>query len=227
MTKTIISEIFKVFKKKGNSWRSYTEIYALMDKSVFGKNKYGEQGKKNIVSRMISDNTDFRVNKKSYPRKYKLKSSTLRRLEKPSASNSKSGKGKLLKGMTKPLPKEILQDPVFEDKLKEIMKEYGGIYALYSKNKPYYVGLTVNFDQRINAHLNNHHENNWDSFAIFHIKKIAYLKDIETIITRIIDLKGNIQRGKVPRNGDINRELKKILKGYEKNAKKIKNAILN
>jgi hypothetical protein len=44
-------------------------------------------------------------------------------------------KGALIKGMTKKLPSEILGNPVFKKRLKEIMKGYSGIYALYRKER--------------------------------------------------------------------------------------------
>jgi len=39
-------------------------------------------------------------------------------------------KGSLIKGMSKKLPSDILENPVFRKRLKEIMKGYSGIYAL-------------------------------------------------------------------------------------------------
>lgn len=119
----------------------------------------------------------------------------------------KTTKGALIKGMTKKLPSEILNNPVFRKRLKEIMKGYAGIYALYKKNKIYYVGLTTNLFGRINWHLKDRHAGKWDHFVIFRIKRVDYLKDIETLITHLIDIPGNKVRGKVPRDADINRIL--------------------
>lgn len=62
----------------------------------------------------------------------------------------KTTKGVLIKGMSKRLPSEILANPVFEKRLKEIMKGYSGIYALYRKDRLYYVGLTTDLFGRIN-----------------------------------------------------------------------------
>lgn len=52
-----------------------------------------------------------------------------------------TGKGALIKGMTKRLPHEILDNRLFERRLREIMRGYAGIYALYRKSRLYYVGL--------------------------------------------------------------------------------------
>ncbi len=120
----------------------------------------------------------------------------------------KTTKGALIKGMSKRLPSEILDNPVFKKRLKEIMKGYSGIYALYRMNRLYYVGLTTNLLGRINWHLRDRHVGKWDHFVIFRIKRVDYLKDIETLITHLIELPGNRVKGKVPRDADISRILR-------------------
>jgi hypothetical protein len=58
----------------------------------------------------------------------------------------------------------------------------------YNHHKLYYVGLTRNLFGRIGWHLKGRHKNRWDSFVVFRIKRVTFLKDIETLITRIIDV---------------------------------------
>lgn len=137
----------------------------------------------------------------------------------------KTTKGVLIKGMSGWLPSEILDNPVFKKRLKEIMKGYSGIYALYRKKRLYYIGLTKNLYKRINRHLKDRHAGKWDYFRIFIIKQIDYLKDIETLITHLIKLPGNRVKGKVPRAEEINRIVKKILKQQNKELKKIEKVI--
>lgn len=74
---TLIQEIINVFKKQGNRWMDYNEIYNFMDKSLFGPNKYGERGKKNIVYRLILGNEIFDEDPNFRPKKFKLKSHIL------------------------------------------------------------------------------------------------------------------------------------------------------
>ncbi|MEM7814405.1 MAG: GIY-YIG nuclease family protein [Candidatus Aenigmatarchaeota archaeon] len=69
--------------------------------------------------------------------------------------------------MSKKLPSSILEDPIFEEKLKELMKGYSGIYALYKGDELYYVGLTKNLHGRIRWHLRDRHAGKWDKFVIF------------------------------------------------------------
>jgi hypothetical protein len=138
----------------------------------------------------------------------------------------KSSKGALIKGMSKRLPSEILDNNVFRKRLKEIMKGYAGIYALYKREELYYVGLTTNLFGRIEWHLiGDRHAGKWDHFIIFRIKRVNYLKDIETLITHLIDLKGNRNKGKVPPDADINKVLKEILSEHKKEIKGIEKAL--
>lgn len=137
----------------------------------------------------------------------------------------KSTKGALIKGMTKRLPSAMIDNPVFKAGLKKIMKGYSGIYALYRKNRLYYVGLTSNLFSRIKWHLKDRHARKWDSFVIFRIRRINYLKDIETLITQLVPLPGNRQQGKVPRDADINRILRIILSEHSKEIRAIEKAL--
>jgi hypothetical protein len=137
----------------------------------------------------------------------------------------KTIKGALIKGMSKRLPSEILGNPVFRMRLKEIMKGYSGIYALYRKDRLYYVGLTTNLFGRIKWHQKDRHAGKWDSFVIFRIKRVDYLKDIETLITHLVTVPGNRIKGKVPRDADINHVLREIMREHEKELKGIKKAL--
>lgn len=53
-------------------------------------------------------------------------------------------------------------------KYQEIIKKYvrgrHGIYALFKKNKLYYVGLASNLRSRLRHHLRDRHAETWDSF---------------------------------------------------------------
>ncbi len=137
----------------------------------------------------------------------------------------KQKRGKLIKGMTKRLPSDILDNPVFTIRLQKIMKGSSGIYALYRRSRLYYVGLTTNLFGRINWHLKDRHAGKWDSFVIFRIKRVDYLKDIETLITHLVDPPGNRIKGTVPRDADINRMLRELVRQHDKEMKEIKKAL--
>lgn len=105
------------------------------------------------------------------------------------------------------------------------MKGYAGIYALYRKEKLYYVGLTRDLFGRINWHLKDRHAGRWNQFIIFRIKRVNYLKDIETLLTHLVDTKGNRAKGKVPRDADIGRVLQDILRQHKREIRGIERAL--
>ncbi len=129
--------------------------------------------------------------------------------------------------MSKQLPSEILDNPAFKKGLRKIMKGYSGIYALYRKKKLYYVGLTGNLFSRIKWHLKDRHAGKWDSFVIFRIKRINFLKDIETLITNLLIIPGNRVKGKLPRDSDVNHILREILRQHNQEIKQIEKALKN
>ena len=63
-----------------------------------------------------------------------------------------SGKGTLIKGMSGRWPSDLLDSPVFKERLHQLMRRYAGIYALYRRNALYYVGLTENLWGRVRGH---------------------------------------------------------------------------
>jgi hypothetical protein len=137
----------------------------------------------------------------------------------------RSSKGALIKGMSRRLPSEILESDVFAEHLRKMMRRYAGIYALYRKQRVYYVGLTKNLLGRIKAHLEDKHAGKWHSFTIFRIRRVRYLKDIETLVQHLVDAPGNRQKGKVPRDADLNRILRKVLADHKRALRGIEKAL--
>lgn len=129
---------------------------------------------------------------------------------------SRSTKGALIKGMSRRLSSEILESDIFADHLRKMMRRYAGIYALYRRRRLYYVGLTKNLLGRIRWHLKDRHRGKWDSFTIFRIQRVRYLKDIETLLSHVVDTPGNRQKGKVPKDADFNRVLHQVLKEHKR-----------
>jgi hypothetical protein len=137
---------------------------------------------------------------------------------------TKSTKGALIKGMSRRLPSEILESDIFTNHLRDMMRKYAGIYALYRSKELYYVGLTRNLLGRIKWHLKDRHKGNWDTFTIFRIKRVKYLKDIETLLTHVVDTRGNRNKGNVPKDADLNRVLRKALKEHKRTIKGLEKA---
>ena len=123
-----------------------------------------------------------------------------------------TNRGKLVKGITKKLPSGLFENQFFQPALRKVLGHYSGIYALYKGQGLYYVGLSNNLHKRIKHHLDDRHKGKWDNFMIFRIKKVNYLKDIETIILQTHQSPGNLQRGKLPRKYNLTEPFKAALR---------------
>jgi hypothetical protein len=128
----------------------------------------------------------------------------------------RSVKGALIKGMSRRLSAELLDDPLFRKSLQDIMRGNAGIYALYRGEHLYYAGLTRNLLGRIKLHQRDRHANRWDHFVIFRIHRVRFLKDVETLILNLVKPPGNRHIGHVPRDADLNRVLKETLREYRR-----------
>lgn len=122
----------------------------------------------------------------------------------------KSNKGALVKGVSRKLPVDILWEPSFKIGLKEISRGYSGIYLLYKRKKLYYVGLAKDLYWRLASHTQDRHKGKWDSFAIFRVGRVRYLKDIESLLLRVTSPPGNDVTGHFHRDADLTKVLKKI-----------------
>ena len=119
----------------------------------------------------------------------------------------KTVKGALLKGVLENVPASAYE--VITKSISETMKGKAGIYALYDGEELYYVGLARSLRGRIKKHTRDKHSRKWDTFSIYIVEKTRYLKDIETVVIRITNPKGNSTKGKIPQHHTLQRILQK------------------
>lgn len=87
--------------------------------------------------------------------------------------------------------------------IKTYVRRRNGVYALYRKGKLYYVGLAKNLRSRLTHHLRDRHSNAWDRFSVYLTIGDHHLRELESLILRIVQPKGNKQKGKFPKSEDI------------------------
>ncbi len=96
---------------------------------------------------------------------------------------------------------------------QEIVREYvrrrQGIYALYRRGKIYYVGLASNLRSRLANHLNDRHQDSWDRFSFYLTIGDSHLRELESLILRIVKPPGNKQKGKFAKSEDLRRRFKR------------------
>jgi len=142
-----------------------------------------------------------------------------------SRTKKKSTRGSLIQGMSRRLPNEILDSKVFRDRLRGLLRHYSGTYALYKGERLYYIGLTKDLLGRISHHRDDRHQKKWDHFVVFRIRRVRFLKDIETLITNLAKTPGNRVKGNIPRDGDINRLLRGTLAEHKTELRAIEKAL--
>ena len=102
------------------------------------------------------------------------------------------------------------------EKHQEIIRQYvrgrHGVYALYRRNKLYYVGLATNLRNRLKHHLRDRHGHSWDRFSIYLTIGDHHLRELEALILRTVKPSGNKQKGKFARSEDLKRRFKRDIK---------------
>ena len=115
---------------------------------------------------------------------------------------------------------EKISSRIFDQNRKqisEIIERHQGIYALYRKDKLYYVGLATDLRRRINWHLRDKHEGKWTHFSLYILRRSEHLREVEALVLRIADPTGNYAKGKLKGSKDLRRSLKALLrKDYKK-----------
>ena len=72
-----------------------------------------------------------------------------------------------------------------------------GIYALYRRDKLYYVGLAKDLRNRLKSHLRDRHSGRWDRFSVYLTISDEHIRELESLILRIVNPSGNKASGKL------------------------------
>lgn len=100
--------------------------------------------------------------------------------------------------------------------LRDHVKGKNGIYALYRKNKLYYVGLASNLRNRLKSHLRDRHAAGWDRFSLYLTRTDRHLRELEALTLRMASPKGNIARTRFAQAKDLRDLLKSQIQAKQK-----------
>ncbi|MEO0053447.1 MAG: GIY-YIG nuclease family protein, partial [candidate division WOR-3 bacterium] len=102
------------------------------------------------------------------------------------------------------------------DEYPEVVSEFirgkNGVYALYKRDRLYYVGLARNLRSRLRMHMRDRHAGKWDRFSIYLTEGDEHLKELEALILRIAEPPGNKVTGKFIDSHDLRQDLRRRLK---------------
>lgn len=87
----------------------------------------------------------------------------------------------------------------YQDIIRNFVRRRYGVYALYRKDRLYYVGLARNLRNRLRHHLRDRHGKSWDRFSVYLTVGDSHIRELESLVLRIVRPRGNKQRGKFGR----------------------------
>jgi hypothetical protein len=105
----------------------------------------------------------------------------------------------------------------YQDVIREYARHRQGIYALYRRNRLYYVGLAKDLRWRLRAHLSDHHGQSWDRFSLYFTIGDEHLKELESLVLRIVRPKGNEVKGKFGDAQDLRRRFARDIRLIQRN----------
>lgn len=96
--------------------------------------------------------------------------------------------------------------------IREIVSGRHGVYALYRRNRLYYVGLAGNLRRRLKRHLHDRHAGRWDRFSVYLTVDDGYLKEPESLVLRIVPTEGNRVRGCFAASESLNGRIQRAVR---------------
>ena len=87
--------------------------------------------------------------------------------------------------------------------LRDLVGRSHGVYSLYKRDRLYYVGLASNLRGRLDQHLRDRHKGLWDNFSVYLTLESGFMKELESLVLRIAEPKGNKQRGNFAKAQDL------------------------
>ena len=104
----------------------------------------------------------------------------------------------------------------YEDIIRDFVRGCHGVYALYRRKKLYYVGLASNLRNRLTQHLRDRHGQSWDRFSVYLTIGDEHMKELESLILRIVRPRGNKEPGKFAKSENLRQELARRIRAYER-----------
>ena len=104
----------------------------------------------------------------------------------------------------------------FPEQITGLTEGTQGVYALYRRQKLYYIGLARDLRGRIKWHLKDKHKGKWDRFSLYIIRKTDHIREVESVVLRIAEPLGNQQRGRLRGSKNLVRKLDTAIKERQK-----------
>ncbi len=103
-----------------------------------------------------------------------------------------------------------------ESIVRQYVRRRQGVYALYRRRKLYYVGLAGDLRWRLRAHLRDHHGPRWDRFSVYLTIGEKHLRELESLLLRVVKPTGNKQRGKFSNSENLVKRFKRDVRALQR-----------
>ncbi len=100
----------------------------------------------------------------------------------------------------------------YQDIIREYVAKRHGVYALHRGNRLYYAGLASNLRNRLRNHLRNRHGQSWDHFSVHLTIGDSHIKELESLVLRIVSPPGNKLVGKFDKAENLRNRLGQALR---------------
>ena len=100
--------------------------------------------------------------------------------------------------------------------IRHLMRGRHGVYALYRGRSLYYVGLATNLNRRLQKHLSDRHEGSWDRFSVYLTIGDEHMKELESLLLRIVKPAGNCRGGEFLKSQDLLPQLEADIRAGQK-----------
>jgi Protein of unknown function (DUF2924) len=119
-------------------------------------------------------------------------------------------KGALIAQSLEMVSKEVFKK--YSSLITDLVERSSGVYALYDDGELYYVGRATTLRTRVRQHLFDRHGSSWTHFSLFLIGNDEHIGEIESLLIRIADPKGNSVKPKGIDSRKLQRLLEQMIK---------------
>lgn len=100
----------------------------------------------------------------------------------------------------------------YANMITELIGRSPGVYALYDDMGLYYVGKSVDLKGRVHHHLKDRHKASWSYFSLYLLKDERRVDEMESLLIRIANPRGNRVKPKGRSDGSMLKKLKDMVK---------------
>jgi hypothetical protein len=100
--------------------------------------------------------------------------------------------------------------------ITQLIERSSGVYALYDEGELYYVGRATQLRKRVRQHLKDRHDASWTHFSLYLVSDDSHIGEIESLLVRIANPKGNAVKPKGRDSRTLHKELENLIKQKHK-----------